>query len=141
MMIGFDGESVKAFKTGWFAKAARKARISDEELCSALAQVVRGQADDLGGGVYKKRPRKNQYRSIVLPKAGMFWVYAKQDRPNIDDDELAGFRKLAKAYGSLTPQQVRQLLQDQDWMDLRWRLNSRVMLFRQSIPRLPLCAR
>jgi hypothetical protein len=44
-----------------------------------------GQADDLGGGVFKKRLRKNQYRSIILARAGHYWVYeylfAKQERP------------------------------------------------------------
>ena len=113
---------MRAFKTAWFAKAARKAHITADELCSAISQVVRGQTDDLGGGVYKKRLRKNRYRSIILAKVGTFWVYeylsAKQDRPNIDDDELADFRKLAKAYGALTPKQVTRLLQDQDWMEI-----------------------
>lgn len=113
---------VRTFKTSWFAKAARKAHITDEELCSAILQVIQGQADDLGGGVFKKRLRKNQYRSIILANAGTFWVYeylfAKQDRANIDDDELVEFRKLAKAYGSLTTKQVNRLLQDHDWMEI-----------------------
>ena len=121
-MAEFAETSVRAFKTAWFAKAARKAHITDEELCSAIWQIVRGQADDLGGGVYKKRLRKNQYRSIILAKAGTFWVYeylfAKQDRANIDDDELIEFRKLAKVYGALTPKQVNRLLKDQDWMEI-----------------------
>lgn len=115
-------DPVRAFKTAWFTKAARKARITDEELCLAISQVVLGQADDLGGGVYKKRLRKNQYRSIVLAKAETFWVYeylfAKQDRANIDDDELAAFRKLARAYSALTEQQVSRLLNDQDWVEI-----------------------
>jgi len=34
-----------------------------------------GQADDLGGGVYKKRLGKNLYRSIILAKGGQHWVY------------------------------------------------------------------
>ena len=68
-------ESERVFKTAWFAKAARKAHIPDEELCSALRQVMSGQADDLGGGVFKKRLRKNQYRSIILARAGHYWVY------------------------------------------------------------------
>lgn len=55
----------RVFKTAWFTKAARKAHIPDEELCSAIRQVMLGQADDLGGGVFKKRLRKNQYRSII----------------------------------------------------------------------------
>ncbi len=81
---------------------------------------MHGQADDLGGGVYKKR--KNQYRSIILARAGSFWIYeylfAKQYRANIDDDELVEFRKLTKAYGRLTPKQVNQLIRDQDWMEI-----------------------
>jgi hypothetical protein len=113
---------VRAFKTSWFAKAARKAHITDDELCVAILQVALGQADDLGGGVYKKRLRKNQYRSIIVAKIGTFWVYeylfAKQDRANIDTDELVEFRKLVKAYGTLTPKQVNRLLQDQDWTEI-----------------------
>ena len=60
----------RAFKSAWFAKAAKKARIDDGELLKAIAQVMAGQADDLGGGVYKKRLSNNQYRSIVLARGG-----------------------------------------------------------------------
>lgn len=92
----------RVFKTVWFAKAARKARISDRDLSKAIQQVALGQADDLGGGVFKKRLNENRHRSIVLAKAGEFWVFtylfAKQDRANIDDDELEAFRKLAEIY-------------------------------------------
>jgi hypothetical protein len=63
-------EPARAFKTAWFAKAARKALINDEELCEAIAEVRLGQADDLGGGVFKKRLDKNRSRSIVLAKDG-----------------------------------------------------------------------
>jgi len=81
-----------------------------------------GQADDLGGCVFKKRLKKNQYRAILLAKIGRLCVYeylfAKQDRANIDDDELVDFRKLAKAYGNLTKQQINQLLQNNDWMEI-----------------------
>jgi hypothetical protein len=115
-------EKTRVFKTAWFAKAARKVHIPDKELCAAILQIIQGQVDDLGGGVYKKRLRKNQYRSIILARADAFWVYeyvfAKQDRANIDDDELIEFRKLAQAYGRLTAQQVEQLLQNQDWQEI-----------------------
>ena len=90
----------RAFKSAWFARAAKKAKISDAVLCKAIAQVMAGQADDLGGGVFKKRLSDNQYRSIILARGGHFWVYqflfAKQDRANIDEDELQGFRQIAK---------------------------------------------
>ncbi len=96
----------RVFKTAWFAKAAKKARISDKALSKAISQVALGQADDLGGGVFKKRLNGNLHRSIVLAKAGEFWVFtylfAKKDRANIDDDELLAFRKLAELYRGKT---------------------------------------
>ena len=97
-----DGETGRVFKTAWFAKASRKAHITDDELCSAIRQVMLGQADDLGGGVFKKRLSKNQYRSLILARGRQYWVYAylfaKQDRASIDDDELLSFRALAELY-------------------------------------------
>jgi hypothetical protein len=96
------GGSERAFKTAWFSKAARKERISDTELCSAIRQVMLGQADDLGGGVFKKRLGKNLYRSIVVARGGRYWVYAylfaKKDMANIREDELVDFRALAALY-------------------------------------------
>ncbi len=121
-VAGHRQKSERVFKTAWFSKAARKAHIPDEELCSAIRQVVLGQADDLGGGVFKKRLSKNRYRSIILARAGHYWVYeylfAKQDRANIEDDELSDYRKLVKAYAGLTTHQVNQLIQDHDWMEI-----------------------
>lgn len=64
--------SPRIFKTAWFSEAAKQARIADTELCAAIRQVMRGQADDLGGGVFKKRLNDNRHRSIILAKAGRF---------------------------------------------------------------------
>ncbi len=95
-------ETARVFKTRWFAKAARKALIEDDELCEAIAEVMKGQADDLGGGVFKKRLNRNMHRSIILARGRRCWVYsylfAKKDRENIDDDELDAFRDLADVY-------------------------------------------
>lgn len=46
--------AVRAFKTAWFGKTAKKARIGDPALRAAILEVMQGQADDLGGGVFKK---------------------------------------------------------------------------------------
>jgi hypothetical protein len=93
---------MRTSKTAWFSKAARKARIRDVELCKAIDQVAHGQADNLGGGVFKKRLNNNEHRSIVLAKAGEFWIFtylfAKKDRANISHEELIAFRKLADLY-------------------------------------------
>jgi hypothetical protein len=92
-------EKARAFKTAWFAKHAKKARISDAVLCAALCDVQAGKCDDLGGGVFKKRLANNDYRSIILTRYRDHWIYeylfAKKDRDNIDDKELFAFRKLS----------------------------------------------
>lgn len=118
-----DGEpTARAFKTGWFAKAARKVRIKDDELCEAFQDVLRGQADDLGGGVFKKRLNKNMHRSIILAKGGRYWIYqylfAKKDRSNIEDDELEDFRTLAKSYAVLSEEQIVRLLDEKDLVEI-----------------------
>jgi hypothetical protein len=103
-------QAARAFKTAWFAKAARKALIKDEELCEAISEVMNGQVDDLGGGVFKKRLNKNKHRSIIVAKGRRLWVYAylfaKSDRANIEDDELKAFRKLADLYAAKTDQEI-----------------------------------
>jgi hypothetical protein len=112
----------RAFKAAWFAKAARKAKISDAALCKAIAQVMAGQADDLGGGVFKKRLSDNLYRSIILARGGDYWVYeflfAKQDQANIDDDQLRTFRLLAKQYGALTQELADAQIIDGQWIEI-----------------------
>ena len=62
----------QVFKTTKFAKDAKKAGIGDAALCMAIRQVMSGQADDLGGGVFKKRLNDNRQRSIVLAKGGRY---------------------------------------------------------------------
>ncbi len=114
--------AIRVFKTAWFSKAAKRALIQDDELRSAISQVMAGQADDLGSGVFKKRLNKNRQRAIILAKGGRHWVYqymfAKQDRDNIDADELVAFRKLATCYAALDKRQLAQLIHDGDLTEI-----------------------
>jgi hypothetical protein len=112
----------RVFKTAWFSKAAKKVHLADSELCAAIRQVMLGQCDDLGGGVYKKRLGKNLYRSIVLARGGRYWVYeylfAKNNQANIDDRQLANLKTLAATYASLLPDEVREILQKNEWVEI-----------------------
>jgi hypothetical protein len=121
-MADLNEKSARVFKTAWFSRAARKARITDKELCAAIRQVMLGQADDLGGGVFKKRLSKNLYRSVVLAKGKRYWVYvylfAKQDRANIEDDELAGFRALANLYARKTDADIAKELEIKELVEI-----------------------
>jgi hypothetical protein len=115
-------ETDRALKTAWFAKEAHKAKIADEELCHAIRQVMQGQADDLGGRVYKKCLNDNMHRSIIVAKAGRHWIYAylyaKKDRENIAPDELAAFKKLAKDYGRASDARIAALLNDEELLEI-----------------------
>lgn len=114
--------TIRAFKTAWFAKEARKTKISDEALCKAIKQVIQGLADDLGGGVFKKRLNDNMHRSIILAKVDQYWIYAylfaKNDRENITQDELSGFNKLAKDFASAGDDKVAALLSDEELLEI-----------------------
>lgn len=114
--------SERIFKTAWFAKASKKARITDDELCSAVRQVLLGQADDLGGGVFKKRLGKNLYRSLILARGRQYWVYAylfaKKDRANIDEDELVSFRALAGLYARKTAEDLAKEVQLKELVEI-----------------------
>ncbi len=97
---------MRVFKNKSFARFARKARITDETLCAAIADASRGLIDaDLGGGVVKQRiarqggGKSGGFRTIILFRIGerAFFVhgFAKNEQDNIRDDELTAFKLLA----------------------------------------------
>lgn len=126
--------ALRAFKSSWFAKAAKKAHISDAELCLALQQAVQGQVDDLGGGVFKKRLNDNMHRSIILARSGSWWIYqylfAKNDRDNIDPAELQAFRKLTLSYSKLTPAQLDRMVRDRELVEICHHEQSQIQIGR-----------
>jgi hypothetical protein len=101
---------------------ARRAGIRDAELCAAARAVMSGQADDLGGGVWKKRLDGNRQRAILLAGRSRIWVYehlfAKQDQANIDDRELAILRMLAKRYVAMHDEDFDTLVRNQGWREI-----------------------
>ena len=98
---------MRVFKSRPFTRFAIKSGISDTALCKAVMDAEQGLIDaDLGGGVIKQRvARRGQgksggFRTMILFKAGTraFFVhgFAKNERDNINDDELTAFKKLAE---------------------------------------------
>lgn len=118
-----ENRMARTFEAKVFARDARRARISDHELCRVIAKARAGQfAADLGGGVIKARLNKNEHRSIILMKGGDLWFYeylfAKKDRENIEADELAAFKLLVGGYGKLTKRQLKALIDDGDLVEI-----------------------
>ena len=108
---------MRIFKNEWFARFAKKENISDEALCKAVKDIEKGLVDaDLGGGVIKQRiAREGQgtsggFRSIILYKQGVraFFVFgfSKNQRANIENDELRKFKKLAGSMLGMSDQQI-----------------------------------
>lgn len=97
---------MRIFKSKWFAKFARKQRITDDKLCETVRNAEHDIIDaDYGGGVIKQRiARQNEgksggYRSIILFRRGerYFFVYgfAKNEQDNIDESDEREFKILA----------------------------------------------
>jgi hypothetical protein len=100
---------VRIFKTKWFMRYARRARIGDHGLCEAIERAEKGLVDaDLGGGVIKQRVarpgqgRSGGYRLLVAYRAGdravFLYGFAKNERDNIEGDELASLREIAAGW-------------------------------------------
>jgi hypothetical protein len=121
-MANQGGETRRVLKSAWFSRAARKARIPDEELCSAVFEAMRGQADDLGGGVFQEAVGQESIPWHHPGQRRNLWVFeylfAKKDRANIDRDELIQFRRLARAYEGLAERQIEELVRDGGFVEI-----------------------
>lgn len=99
-------DKVRIFKNKAFTRFARKSGIDDPSLCKAVRDAEQGLVDaDLGGGVIKQRVARSGggksggFRTLILFRLGTraFFVhgFAKNEKANIDTDELTILRKLA----------------------------------------------
>jgi hypothetical protein len=88
---------VRVFKTKWFVRYARRERIEDSALCSAIERAEGGIVDaDLGGGVIKQRVarpgqgRSGGYRVLIAYRFGdrsvFLYGFAMNERENIEED-------------------------------------------------------
>ena len=85
--------------------------------------MIRGQGNDLGGGVWKKRLSDNRNRSIILAKNSKFWVYeclfAKPDSETISAAGLTALREIAADYeDALTEVSIARLMKDTGWKEI-----------------------
>ncbi len=103
---------MRVFKTKWFARFARKERLSDDRLINAVKEIENGLNDgDLGQGLIKKRigrtgeGKRGGYRTILVYrlKSRVVFVYGfpKSAKSNLNALELEAYQKLAKIYLSL----------------------------------------
>jgi hypothetical protein len=103
---------VQVYKLKAFARFQRREGITDKMLGKAVADAERGLVDaDLGGGLIKQRAarpgqgKSGGYRTIVAYRRGeravFLFGFAKSERANLDDDELAAWRRIGRSYLAL----------------------------------------
>lgn len=97
----------RVYRTRTFTRWMKKTGLTDEALCDAVTEMAQGLVDaDLGGFVVKKRialpgqGKRGGARTIVATQMADHWFFLygfnKNDRANIDKDELKVFQEMAK---------------------------------------------
>ena len=117
---------MEIYKVKAFLRFARAEAISDERLAEAVERANAGLIDaDLGGGVIKQRvARQGQgksggYRTILLFRQGeraiFAYGFAKNDKDNIDRNELVAFRKAAALFLGFDEAAVAKMIESGAW--------------------------
>src|SRR5580658_317019 len=114
---------MRIFMTKSFARFSRRQGIGDKALQDAIARAERGLINaDLGGGLIKQRVarpgqgRSGGYRTVIAYRAGgrAFFMlgFAKDDRDNIDEDEVAALRKFGTRLLAADVTTIHAMLED-----------------------------
>jgi hypothetical protein len=113
----------RVFKTRHFSRWMRKTELTDEALCTAVAEMAQGLIDaDLGGGVVKKRVglagrgKRGGARTLVATNRGSRWFFVfgfeKNDRATIADAELEALQDIAEQLLTRTGRQLDEAVKD-----------------------------
>ena len=111
----------RAFKTKNFAKWMRKTDLKDQDLLFAVTEMEAGLVDaDLGGNIFKKRValpgmgKRAGARTLVAGTFSRKWFFlfgfAKNEKDNINDDELVHLQGAANRLLSLTDKDIEKVI-------------------------------
>lgn len=114
---------MRVFKTRHFQRWMRKTELTDSALRRAVAEMAAGLIDaDIGGGVVKKRiglagrGKRGGARTLVATNKGNRWFFLfgfeKNERDNIDDDELQALQDYAADWLRRTATQLDEAAAD-----------------------------
>ena len=109
------------YKTRSFARWVKREGLADRDLCDAVVEMQKGLIDArLGGGLIKKRVarsghgKRGGYRVILASNLGDRWVFmfgfAKNERDNVDDDELRLIKWLASTFLEMDDRMLKEAL-------------------------------
>ena len=113
----------RIFKTRHFARWMRKTELTDALLCKAVQEMSQGLIDaDLGSDLVKKRVgmagrgKRGGARTLVATNKNKRWFFVfgfeKNERANIDAEELEALHELAKQLLARTREELEIALAD-----------------------------
>ena len=114
--IGLDTTMDRLFKTKIFNRWS-STEVTDQALCKAVTEMKQGLVDaSLGGNVFKKRVaisgrgKRGGARTLIATRMQDRWFFVfgfnKNERDNINGDELKYLQQLAHDLLSLNDQQL-----------------------------------
>lgn len=121
---------MRIFKSKWFARFAKKERISDAKLHEAILNAEKGLIDaDYGDGLIKQRiarpgeGKSGGYRSIILFRTDerSFFVYgfSKSDQDNIGKSDERDFKELACVLLNASDEQLADLIESGKFQEVQ----------------------
>ena len=122
---------MKVYKIKGFVRFQRRERIADKALAEAILAAERGLVDaDLGGGLIKQRiarpgqGKSGGFRTLTAyrrsERAVFLFGFAKNERDNIDDDELETLRERGQVFLALSTGQLARLLAEGDLTEVEY---------------------
>jgi hypothetical protein len=114
------------YTTKEFARLVRKAKLTDETLCEAIARAEQGSIDaDLGSGLIKQRVaranegRSGGFRAIIVYRPGrravFAYLFAKNAKENLTPVEEEVYRSLAKIVSGLSDATLDMAVAEKGW--------------------------
>ena len=105
-----------------FTRLARREGLTDVHICQAVAEMNTGMIDaNLGAGLFKKRiampgqGKRGSWRALLGVQAGkkafFLYLFPKNSRDNIEDDEIKALKRLTRYYLTLKPSEIKTALQ------------------------------
>lgn len=118
------------YKTATFSKWQKKSSVGDNSLLKAIQEIESGLVDaNLGGGIFKKRVarqgfgKSGSYRTILASNYNGMWVFiigfAKNERDNIENQELTAIQSYAKFLMSLAKSEIDHLLENKELYEVK----------------------
>ena len=114
---------MRIYQTRWFERFARRERISADSLSDAITRAENGLIDaNLGGNLIKLRVarrgrgRSGGYRLLAAfrsaDRAVFLYGFAKNERENIEADELVTLKELAAVWLEADTTKIAKAIED-----------------------------